>query len=225
MVRFESVYARYPRQGVLSGGPEVLRDVSFELGRGTFCWLLGETGAGKTSVLRLIGLSLRPVSGTVTVLGAATSGMTRRTMPRYRRQIGVISQDFGLLPDLSVFDNVALPLRLEGRPEAQVRADVTEILGWMGLAGKLVVAPVELSASEQGRAMVARAVVNRPGLLLVDEPGGWLDPEQMDRTIGLLRELSRLGSIAVVATRDRALARAYPAPALHLSLGHLTAAA
>ncbi len=223
MVRFESVWLRYPRKGGATAGPDVLRDLSFELTPGTFCWLLGEAGAGKSTVLRVMGLSLPPSTGTVTVLGASTSGMTRRTMPRYRRQIGVVSQDFGLLPDLSVFDNVALPLRLEGRPEAQVRADVTEILGWIGLAGKLVAAPAELSDSEQRRAMVARAVVNRPGLLLIDEPAGWLDPEQLNQTIGLVRELCRLGTTAVVATRDRALAESYPAPALRLSHGALAA--
>src|ERR1035438_3079078 len=148
MVRFESVSLSYRGSGVRSASLDVLRDVNFDLAEGSFRWLLGASGAGKTTLLRLMNLSLRPTRGEVIVLGALSGSLKRSVMPRLRRQIGVIFQDFRLLPHLSAFDNVALPLRLGGRPEGQVRADVMEMLRWMGLTGKLVSMPEDLSQGE-----------------------------------------------------------------------------
>jgi cell division transport system ATP-binding protein len=222
MVRLESVSLSYRGGDPRSAALDVFRDVNFDLAEGSFRWLLGASGSGKTSLLRLMNMSLRPTRGEVIVLGAPASAVRRSVMPRLRRQIGVIFQDFRLLPHLSAFDNVALPLRLGGRPEGQVRADVIELLRWMGLAGKLVAMPEALSGGERQRVAIARAVITRPRLLLADEPTAGLDTAQSERAIHLLRELHRLGSTVIIATHNRAQVDRYPGPALLLSHGSLT---
>ncbi len=136
MVRFESVSLSYRALGARSAAPEVFRDVNFNLPEGSFRWLLGPSGSGKTTLLRLMNMSLRPTKGAVTVLGSPAASLRRHMLPRLRRQIGVIISDVRLLPHLSAYDNVALPLRLGGRPERQVRDDVMEMLRWMGTLPK-----------------------------------------------------------------------------------------
>ncbi|WP_270939292.1 cell division ATP-binding protein FtsE [Falsiroseomonas oryzae] len=223
MVRFEAVGLRYPGGGPHRGdwGPEALSDVTFALPRGSFTWLLGASGAGKSSVLRLMHLALRPTRGEVEVLGLRTARAPRGALPAVRRRIGVVFQDFRLLPYLSAFDNVALPLRLAGRPEASLRADVTEMLRWVGLDSKAQSAPPELSGGEQQRIAIARAVVHRPDLLLADEPTGNLDQRQARRLLALLKEMNRLGTTVVVASHDEELVARFPAPALFLQEGRL----
>jgi len=221
MVRFESVSMSYRESGALGAPPDVLRDVNFELAEGSFRWLLGASGAGKTTLLRLMNMSLRPTKGEVTVLGARSGSVRRNVMSRLRRQVGVIFQDFPLLPHLSAFDNVALPLRLGGKPEGQVRADVMEMLRWMGLTEKLVSMPKDLSGGERQRIVIARAVIGRPRLLLADEPTAGLDTTQAERVIYLLRELNRLGSTVIIATHNDAQVGRYSGPALRLSQGTL----
>ena len=225
MVRFESVSLSYNAASAQNAALDVLRDINFDLAEGSFRWLLGASGAGKTSLLRLMNLSLRPTRGEVIVLGATSGSVKRALMPRLRRQIGVIFQDFRLLPHLSAFDNVALPLRLAGRPEGQIRADVMEMLRWMGLTTKLVSMPDDLSGGERQRVAIARAVIARPRLLLADEPTAGLDGIQSERVVHLLRELNRLGSTVVVATHNEALVERDPAAALRLSSGTLVDAA
>jgi cell division transport system ATP-binding protein len=224
MVRFESVSLSYRGGGAQGSGLDALRDINFELGEGSFRWLLGPSGAGKTTLLRLLNLSLRPTRGEVVIFGAPSGALRRSVMPRLRRQIGVIFQDFRLLPHLSAFDNVALPLRLGGRPEGQVRADVMEMLRWMGLTGKLVSLPEELSGGERQRVAIARAVIGRPRLLLADEPTAGLDTTQSERVIHLLRELHRLGSTVIIATHNQAQVDRFPGPALLLDQGTLAEA-
>jgi cell division transport system ATP-binding protein len=222
MVRFEAVGLRY-RSGAGSGGwgPDSLSDVSFALPAGSFTWLLGPSGAGKSSVLRLMHLALRPTRGEVEVLGLRTSRAPRSALAPIRRRIGVVFQDFRLLPYLSAFDNVALPLRLAGRPEASLRADVAEMLRWVGLEAKAGALPPELSGGEQQRVAIARAVVHRPALLVADEPTGNLDGRQARRLLALLKEMNRLGTTVVVATHDEELVARFPAPALMLHDGRL----
>ena len=215
MVRLEGVGLRY------GNGPEILQDVSFFLPSGAFRWLLGPSGAGKTSLLRLLTLATRPTTGRLNVLGAAIEHARRRDLPPLRRQIGVVFQDFRLLPHLSAFDNVALPLRLAGRPEGQLRADVGEMLRWVGLSRRAEARPAELSGGEQQRVAIARAVIGRPALLLADEPTGNLDDAQAERLMQLLGELNRLGTTVVVATHNNDLVRRHPGRALRLSDGHL----
>jgi cell division transport system ATP-binding protein len=200
---------------------DVFHDVDLDLAEGSFRWLLGASGSGKTSLLRLMNMSLHPTRGEVTVLGTPAAAVRRSVMPRLRRQIGVIFQEFRLLPHLSAFDNVALPLRLGGRREGQVRTDVMELLRWMGLAGKLVSMPDDLSGGERQRVAIARAVITRPRLLLADEPTAGLDAAQSERVIHLLRELHRLGSTVIIATHNQAQVNRHPAPALLLSQGSL----
>ena len=220
MLRFDAVGLHYPHGA--GSGPEVLRDLTFTIAEGAYRWLLGPSGAGKTSLLRLMYLAARPSSGALTVLGADIATAPRRALPALRRRIGVVFQDFRLLAHLSVFDNVALPLRLDGRGEGQIRADVTEMLRWVGLAAQFAATPAELSGGEQQRVAIARAVIARPALLLADEPTGNLDEAQAERLMLLLRELNRLGTTIVVATHNEALVARHPAPALRLDHGRLT---
>jgi cell division transport system ATP-binding protein len=230
MIRFDGVGLSYVagRPMRQSGEPmpderEVLRDVSFSLPNGEFRWLLGPSGAGKTSLLRLMYLAVRPTRGRLHLLGADISRIDRRDLPRLRQRIGVVFQDFRLLRHLSVFDNVALPLRLAGRSEGQLRVDVTEMLRWVGLEPKMEALPPALSGGEQQRVAIARAVIGRPALLLADEPTGNLDDNQAQRLMTLLKELNRLGTTVVIATHNDALVTQHPAPALRLARGRLVA--
>jgi cell division transport system ATP-binding protein len=229
MVRFEDVGLRYGRRG---GGPvagqdaasvdrDVLHNLTFALPEGGFRWLLGPSGAGKTSLLRLMYLAIRPTSGRLSVLGTDIGAARRAALPRLRRRIGVVFQDFRLLTHLSAFDNVALPLRLAGRPEGQINADVTEMMRWVGLSRRTGARPAEMSGGEQQRVAIARAVIGRPRLLLADEPTGNLDDTQAERLMQLFKEMNRLGTTVVVATHNDALVSRHPAPSLRLRHGRL----
>jgi cell division transport system ATP-binding protein len=221
MVRFADVGLSY--NSPAAQGPEVLRDLSFTLEQGSFHWLLGASGAGKSSVLGLMRLALRPNRGEVEVLGLRITGARRGALPALRRRIGVVYQDFRLLAHLSVFDNIALPMRVAGRGEAQLRADVAEMLRWVGLEDRAAALPPALSGGEQQRVAIARAVVMRPALLLADEPTGNLDAAQARRVLALMQEMHRLGTTVVVATHAEALVAEFPAPALRLASGRLVA--
>ncbi len=199
----------------------MLRDLTFTIPEGGFRWLLGPSGAGKTSLLRLLYLAVRPTSGEIQVLGRDIARAERRALPRLRRRIGVVFQDFRLMPHLSAFDNVALPLRLAGRPEGQIRVDVHEMLRWVGLIDKVGARPPQLSGGEQQRVAIARAVVARPKLLLADEPTGNLDDVQAERLMQLLQEMNRIGTTVVVATHNDALVARHVARALRLERGRL----
>ena len=215
MVRLEGAGLSYGSSGA------VLRDISFAVAAGGFRWLLGPSGAGKSSLLRLLYLAQRPTAGRVFVLGQDVAQAARRHLPPLRRQIGVVFQDFRLMPHLSAFDNVALPLRLAGRPEGQVQADVGEMIRWVGLQRREGARPAELSGGEQQRVAIARAVIGRPSLLLADEPTGNLDGAQAARLMQLLQELNRLGTTVIVATHNDALVERHPGRALRLDQGRL----
>jgi cell division transport system ATP-binding protein len=221
MVRFDDVWLTYPAAGGGARAPDVLREVSFEIPAGGFRWVTGPSGAGKTSLLKLIYLALRPSRGRIDMLGEIPAGLARRELALLRRRIGVVYQDFRLLRHLSVFDNVALPMRLARRNEAQVAADVGEILRWVGLGEKTKSRPDELAGGEQQRVAIARAVVSRPKLLVADEPTGNLDEEQAARLMMLITALNRLGTTVLVATHNLALVARHPAPRLELAGGRL----
>jgi cell division transport system ATP-binding protein len=217
VVKLDGVGLRYGG----AAGPVVLHDLNFAIPDGGFRWLLGASGAGKTSLLRLLTLAVRPTSGRLWLLGTAIERARRAELPALRQRIGVVYQDFRLLGHLSAFDNVALPLRLAGRPEGQVRADVEEMLRWVSLTPRAHARPAELSGGEQQRVAIARAVISRPALLLADEPTGNLDDVQAERLMQLLAELNRLGTTVVVATHSTTLVARHPARALLLEDGRL----
>jgi cell division transport system ATP-binding protein len=221
MIRLERVGLHYDNGN--RAGQGALHDVSFSIPVGGFRWLRGPSGAGKTSLLRLLHLAIRPTAGQMAVLGANIAGLGRSDLPALRRRIGMVFQDFRLLPHLSAFDNVALPLRLAGREERQLREDAAEMLSWVELDDKAQALPAELSGGEQQRVAIARAVVNHPRLLLADEPTGNLDDAQALRLMRLLGELNRLGTTVVVATHNDGLVARHPGPALRLEAGRLVA--
>ena len=202
MVRFENVGMRY------GAGPEVLRDVSFELKQGSFTFLTGLSGAGKTTLLKLICLAEPPSRGLITLFGEDLATARRRDLPALRRRIGVVFQDFRLLSHLSAYDNVALPLRLAGKREADYHRDVLELMSWVGLGDRMTAKPATLSGGEQQRVAIARAVVARPDLLIADEPTGNVDPEMGAKLIRLFAELNRQGTTVLIATHDRTLVEA-----------------
>jgi cell division transport system ATP-binding protein len=219
MVRFENVGMRY------GTGPEVLRDITLRLDAGSFHFLTGPSGAGKTSLLRLIALAERPSRGLVSLFGEDLTRVTRAALAPLRRKIGIVFQDFRLIPHLSAFDNVALPLRVAGVAEAKLRDNVREILEWVGLADKLDAKPPTLSGGQQQRVAIARAVVARPKLLVADEPTGNVDDAMALRLMRLFEELNKLGTTLIIATHNAALARQFNRPVLHLEDGELQAAA
>jgi cell division transport system ATP-binding protein len=203
-------------------GPEVLSDISFTLAPGSFHFLTGPSGAGKTSLMRLIALALRPTRGVVTAFGARADNAPRAALAPLRRQIGMVFQDHRLLPQLSAFDNVALPLRIAGAPEGEVRAHVAEMLAWVGLADYAHMRPDVLSGGQAQRAAIARAVIARPRLVLADEPTGNLDDALALRIMALFEELGRLGTSVLIATHDRMILERFARhPRLVLTHGHL----
>ena len=196
IVSFDNVGLRY------GTGKEVLSDVSFTLFPGSFYFLTGASGAGKTSLLKLLYLAQRPSRGIISMFGKDLITMPRETLPRFRRKIGVVFQDFRLVDHLSAYDNVALPLRVAGVRERDLHQPVSDMLEWVGLGHRADARPATLSGGEQQRVAIARAVIGRPDLLVADEPTGNVDPEMALKLLRLFEALNRLGTTVVVATHD-----------------------
>ncbi len=215
IVKFSNVGMRY------STGPEVLHDLSFELQQGSFHFLTGPSGAGKTSLLKLLYLGQHPTRGIINMLGRDLSAVPRRELPMLRRQIGIVFQDFRLLPHLSAFDNVALPLRTSGLAEKDIKRNVTELLEWVGIGDKMEARPPTLSGGEQQRIAIARAVINRPKLLVADEPTGNVDSEIGTRIMHLFEELNRHGTTVLIATHDDEITSRFKHPQMRLENGTL----
>ncbi|GAK44445.1 cell division ATP-binding protein FtsE [Tepidicaulis marinus] len=215
MVRFENVGMRYGM------GPEVLRDVSFHLEPGSFHFLTGPSGAGKTSLLKLMFLAHKPSRGLISMFGHDIATTDRKDLPSLRRRIGIVFQEFRLLDHLTTYENIALPLKVAGREEASYRADVRELLAWVGLGERMDAKPPTLSGGEKQRAAIARAVVAQPELLLADEPTGSVDPEMGQRLMRLFVELNRLGTSILFATHDHSLVEQVGAPVLLIQNGEL----
>ncbi|MFM5930693.1 MAG: cell division ATP-binding protein FtsE [Novosphingobium sp.] len=204
IVQFDNVGLRYGTER------EVLSDISFTLYPGSFYFLTGASGAGKTSLLKLLYLSQRPSRGGIRIFGTDAITMPRDKLPSLRRRLGVVFQDFRLVPHLSAFDNVALPLRVAGFTESDLARPVADMLEWVGLADRMQARPATLSGGEQQRVAIARAVIGRPQLLVADEPTGNVDPDMALKLLRLFEALNRLGTTVVVATHDVHLLKKVP---------------
>lgn len=215
MIRFENVGLRYGIE------PEILRDLTFEIPKQSFQFLTGPSGAGKTSLLRMLFMSLRPTRGLINVFGKDVASIRRSELPMMRRRIGVVFQDFRLLDHLTIYENVGLPLRVRGKEEHTYRVDVTELLKWVGLGDRLNALPPVLSGGEKQRVAIARALIDQPDVLLADEPTGNVDPHMARRLLRLFLELNRLGTAVVIATHDLGLMDQVDARRMILSNGQM----
>ena len=204
IVQFDNVGLRYGTER------EILSNISFTLYSGRFYFLTGESGAGKTSLLKLLYLAQRPSRGAIRMFGRDVITLPRDKLPAYRRRMGVVFQDFRLVDHLSAFDNIALPLRVSGVREADLRGPVEDMLEWVGLANRAEARPATLSGGEQQRVAIARAVIGRPEILVADEPTGNVDPDMALKLMRLFEALNRLGTTVVVATHDLQLLRKVP---------------
>ncbi|GAC1623955.1 MAG: cell division ATP-binding protein FtsE [Nevskia sp.] len=215
VIQFDQVSHRYER------GQDILADVSFGLARGEMAFLTGPSGAGKSTLLKLAALLVRPTRGRIVVDGRPLAEIKRRDIPAYRRQFGMIFQNFNLLPERSVFDNVAMPLLIRGHSGEDISRRVRAALDAVGLRGKERAFPVTLSGGEQQRVGIARAVVAKPMLLLADEPTGNLDPQMAGEIMQLFLRFNEVGVSVLVATHALGLISRLPCRILRLEQGDL----
>ncbi|MPZ09305.1 MAG: cell division ATP-binding protein FtsE [Kiloniellaceae bacterium] len=215
MVRFEDVVLRY------GNGPEILKRVSLQFDPGSYHFLVGASGAGKSSLLRMMYLAQHPSAGRVALFGRDVTGLSRRETALLRRRIGVVFQDFRLLDHLTARENIALPLRISGQAGARSDKDVEELLSWVGLADQMDALPPTLSGGQQQRVAIARAVIGRPSLLLADEPTGNLDDRMAVRLLHLFEELNKIGTTVVIATHNESLVQRFPHPVTRLRDGEV----
>ena len=215
MLRLDNVAMRY------GGGPEVLHELNLSLDRGEFVFLMGPTGAGKSSLLRLLGLLHMPARGEYTLFERNVASLARDELTAARRRIGIVFQDARLLDHLSAYDNVALPLRINGAEDGQIGGFVMEMLAWLGLSAAVDVKPPNLSMGQRQLIAVARAVIIRPNLLLCDEPTSNLDSKLARRLMHLFTQLRKLGTTVVLATHSDELVERYRHPVLRIADGQL----
>jgi cell division transport system ATP-binding protein len=215
MIRLENVAMRYDR------GPEVLHGLDLTLKRGEFVFLMGPSGAGKTSLLRLLGLLQMPCAGRFTLFDRDVGNLARDELSAFRRRIGMVFQDVRLLDHLSAFDNVALPLRISGGQDDQIGGFVSEMIAWLNLSHAIDAKPPTLSMGQRQLIAVARAVITRPNLLLCDEPTSNVDTKLARRLMHLFAQLCKLGTTVVLATHSDDLVERYPHPILHMAKGRL----
>jgi len=215
-ISFANVGAAY------DGGREVLSDVSFNISAGAFYFLSGASGAGKTTLLRLIYQLHRPTRGQIKLFGQPTATMTRDDIARLRHKMAIVFQEYSLLSHLSVFDNVALPLRVRGLPEAKIKKLVAKVLDWVGLGKYADANPRALSGGQQQRVSVARAIIVQPAILLADEPTGNLDDENASRLMELFIQMNKMfGTTIILATHSKKLMDTYKFPVIHVENGRV----
>ncbi len=215
VVEMKGVGIRYDQ------GPEILSDINLSLKKGSFHFLTGKSGAGKTSLLSLMYLAQRPSRGALGVFGQNVNFANRDALAVLRRRIGVVFQDFRLIEHLSAFDNVALPLRVCGMSEKEIKKRVKELLSWVELDKHMFEKTSTLSGGEKQRIAIARAVINRPDILLADEPTGNVDNDIARKLMKLFIELNKLGTTVLIATHSDKLITDFPYPRLHLINGGL----
>ena len=213
MIRFENVEIRY------DDNSRILTNINFELTSGSFHFLTGVSGAGKTSLLRLIFLTKRPSKGRVFLFDRDVYALSYSAWPNFRRRIGLIAQDLLLLDHLTVFENVALPLRITGQKKEKYHRDIVELLHWVGLGERLEEYPLTLSGGEKQRVAIARAIVARPHIIIADEPTGNVDRHIGRRLMRLFVELNKQGTTILIATHDEALWEEFKFPRIHLEQG------
>jgi len=213
LISFQHVWKKYPN------GTEALRDISLVVPEGDFLFLVGASGAGKSSLIRLLIREEKPTQGRIFVDGQELGRMKRRHLPNYRRKVGLVFQDFKLLPKLTVYENVAFALRVLGESSAVIRVRSAEALQTVGLAGKLDKYPRELSGGEQQRVAIARALVHQPRLIVADEPTGNLDPATSVEIMKLLDRINRIGTTVIMATHDNAIVDAMRRRVIELDSG------
>ena len=204
MIKLINVYKEYPRSGL------ALKNVSFHLRKGEFAFVTGPSGAGKTTVLRLIHMAERPSDGEVRVSGYSSARMRRRDIPRLRRRVGMVFQSFELLRDRTAADNLSFALEVTGARRSEIKAKVQRLLAHVGLASRAGAYPDELSGGEQQRVAIARALIHDPVVLLADEPTGNLDERASRGVFDLIREISSLGTAVLMATHDLEFVRQFP---------------
>lgn len=219
MIKFEQVKKRYP------DGFEALQDVTFSLNRGEMAFLTGHSGAGKSTLLKLMMLMERASEGTVSVGGQNLSNIPKRQIPYFRRHVGVVFQNHRLLFDRTVFDNVALPLEISGMSQRDIGKRVRAALDKVGLLSKERLSPIQLSGGEQQRVGIARAVVNKPPLLLADEPTGNLDPELSSEIMKLFMQFNQVGVTVLIASHDLALIHPLHYRVIELAEGRIVSGA
>lgn len=215
MIELENVGYRY------HSGVEVLQDLSFALPAGSFHFLTGASGAGKSTLLRLMYLAQKPTRGNLYLFGEDVRKLRRHHLPALRRRIGVVFQEHRLVPHMTAYENVALPLRILGARAKKIHRQVTEILEWVGLANEMHALPITLSGGEQQRVAIARAVIAKPDLILADEPTGNVDSELAERLLYLFEQLNRQGTTVVIATHAEFMINRFAYPRLHLRHGQL----
>jgi cell division transport system ATP-binding protein len=210
VVRLEHIEKRY------GGGAEILHDVSLALEPGGFYVVTGASGAGKTTLLKLIYLAEQPSHGVLELFGSDTAGLDRAQRAALRRRIGIVFQDLRLVDDLSVAENIGLPLRIVGAPQAEIRERAAALLRWLGLEERIDSSPTALDGGERQRVAIARAIVSRPDLLIADEPTGHVDDEIASLLAGVFEQVNRLGTTVLLATRDVGFAGRFAHPRYHL---------
>ena len=219
IVRFEQAGLAY------EDAAETLSNVSMTLNEGEFRFLTGPSGAGKTSLLKMIYLAHRPTCGEFHLFGENAMDAPREALPALRRRIGVVFQEFRLLDHFTAFENVALPMKVAGINHTQYREDVSELLNWVGLGHRMEAKPPTLSGGEKQRVALARALVSKPDLILADEPTGNVDPAMSERIMKLFVELNKLGAAVIVATHDLHLVQSIGKPVLRIADGGVSRSA
>lgn len=210
-ISFANVAARY------DDSPEILTDVSFNIGNGSFYFLSGASGAGKTTLLRLIYQLHKPSRGQIKLFGRITNDMTRNEIAKIRQKMAIVFQEYSLLSHMSVFDNVALPLRVRGVPEAKIKKLVAKVLDWVGLGKYADANPKSLSGGQQQRVSVARAIIIQPSILLADEPTGNLDDENASRLMELFIQMNKIfGTTIILATHSKKIMDTYKFPIIYV---------
>ena len=210
-ISFANVAARY------DGTPEILSDVSFNISNGSFYFLSGASGAGKTTLLRLIYQLHKPSRGQIKLFGKPTTDISRDEITKLRQKMAIVFQEYSLLSHLTVFDNVALPLRVRGIPEHKIKKLVAKVLDWVGLGKYGDANPKSLSGGQQQRVSVARAIITQPSILLADEPTGNLDEENASRLMELFIQMNKMfGTTIILATHSKKIMETYKFPVIHV---------